>query len=280
MRPTRKQAEASMDDFVEVIRAALNSKTKVTLEQVGKYIGLQGSNITSTMSNKLADKNFDDIQRADALRYIYDERKIFSAHWRDDIKQFDHALYFALVNFFDLHETSRDNVRGALAGTFELWRHSVEDDTEFVHGKIAFSADTETGEALCVEMTQKRHDKAGVRGGVEKFSGYLIRVAEVYLMILGENSTHHPRITIFPWPREETYEYEKNGVTLVGTRIAELDGFALGRDGPKIFFSPVFLSRVDEDKVLALDNTLDVIEQTVVPPTIVRRLAKFPFLTL
>lgn len=282
MRPTRKQAENDIDAFIEVIQAALQTR-RMTQEQLGSEIGLSGEkkNIASTMSNKIAAKQFSDAQMADACRYIFDERKLFSEEWRDDIKKFDHALYFALLNFFKINETSRDNARSALTGTFELWRHSVEDETEFVHGKVAFSPDEKIGDALCASMTQRRRPRPSVRGGTEKFSGYLVRVAEVYLMILGENETHHPRITIFPSPREETFEYEdKNKKKKIGTRIAELDGFALGRDGPKIFFAPVFLSRINDDEIKALDDALDVIPEKDVPPSIVRRLRRAPFLTL
>jgi hypothetical protein len=278
MRPPRRAAEAHTEAFIEVVRAA--QKKGITLEQLGRAIGLDSKDLTSAMSKKVDAANFTEIQRKDALDYIYDTRKAFSETWRQDIKEFQDVLYFSLIDFFNVHETSRDNARTAFSGTYELWRHSIEDNPNYIHGKISFHADEKT-DALRVEMTQRRQPSEGVRGGIETFSGYMVRVANVYMIILRDCGNNDPRITLLPYTREEPVDIASAQLSpgKVVTRVVEADGFVLGKDGGRLYFSPLFLSLVDDAQGLqALDAALDVTNK--VADSVKRRLEKYPFLVM
>ena len=155
-RPSRSAAERNVEDFYAILHEAMSlKKGKLTLQRLGDELGNFDK---STISKKVANKSFTPEERKDILHYIYHVARIFSDEWRKEAKAFPHFFYFALLEFFNVHETSRDNLRNEIGDTYELWRYSVENEGEYVHGKLTFSLDRDT-EALRVLSEQPLKSK-------------------------------------------------------------------------------------------------------------------------
>jgi hypothetical protein len=277
--PTRDEAENNEEKFYLLIRKLLEGrspliKKPVTLEKLAKEIGTS----KATVMRHLDAKDMSDEHRKLISDWVFDEG-ILTGSWRARAVEFPHFLYFALLEFFKINETSQDNARSHIVGTYELWRYSVEDDNEFVHGKLVFKVDDSTG-AVCAHMHQPKQPKDGLRGSHEIFNGYLIRIADMYAMLLKDEANKDLRITIFPRFRIESIgeHLDPNSVLPKNTNhIVHLDGFGLGIDGNNLFFSPVYATLVDNNQRLAkLDKELDVVPGDKVPPRVLKRLQKFP----
>jgi hypothetical protein len=278
--PTRSQAERDPKFFYELVRNLLKNqspliKKRVTLADLAEVLGVD----QSTVQRRLKDCKMDEDERVLILDYLFTEKKAITGEWRKRAEEFPHFLYFALLQFFEIKETSQDNARAHIEGTYELWRYSVEEDDEFVHGRIKFYVDSET-KAVCVRMLQPKKPQDDIRAATEEFSGYFIRVADMYAMLLKDDSNNDLRLTIFPRFRVEKVgqHLDKNSEFPPHTpHIVHLDGFGLGIDGNNLFFSPVFLILVDnKDKLARLDDALDVVPEDRVPPRILKRLRKYP----
>jgi hypothetical protein len=276
--PTRSQAEKDPKLFYELVTELLENrnpliKKRVTLNALADVLGID----KTTVMRQLKEKKVGDDHRVLILDYLFVEKQAITGEWRERIN-FPHSLYFALLKFFDIKETSQDNARAHILGTYELWRYSVEEEDEFVHGKITFRTDPDTN-AVCVDMIQPKKAVDDIRAATEEFEGYFIRVADMYAMLLKDKNNNDLRITIFPRFRLEQVgrHIDKDSVYEPRTpHIVHLDGFGLGIDGNNLFFSPVFLVLVDnKPKLAGLDEKLDIVPEDKVPPRILKRLRKY-----
>jgi hypothetical protein len=276
-RPTRADAEQSENAFYEVLDFAQKQR-KLTLQQIGNVLGGLDK---STVSKKIQSKGFSEDQRALVLHYLYVERQLLTDDWRKETASIPHVLHFALLQFFRINPTSHDNAASRIAGTFELWRPSVESLNEYVHGRLTFALDEKT-DAILAQMIQRQKSEDGLHGGTEELNGCLFRVGDMYAMVLRDATTNDLRITIFPRYRTESIgqHIDKHSVFPENTKhIIQMDGFEMGKDGRDFVFTPVFVSLVDnKDQLDALNGKLDVVPEGKVPPRVVRRLNKYPLI--
>src|SRR5262249_22809644 len=151
---------------------------------------------------------------------------------RDRLLEVEDALYFSFLNFFRTRETSQDNARASIVGTYKLWRFSVEHENEYVFGKLEFAENPRT-RAVCAHMTQPKRAIDGTRETVERFSGYFFRVANMYLMVLRDLLNNDVRATLFPRYKVDLIGTDVNKNSIFHgkhTHVVHLDGFGLGID--------------------------------------------------
>ncbi len=167
-----------------------------------------------------------------------------------------------------------------MAGTYKLWRFSVEHENEFVLGRIDIEEDNVT-HALKVKMSQPKRPRDGLRGSVENATGYMFRLSNMYVLLLTDNLTDDLRVTIFPRSKMDLVGPEQNKSSVYAAtheHVIHLDGFGLGVDGSTGFFSPVHLSLVDDvDELAGLDDLLDVApadDEKRIPKRIVEKLRR------
>lgn len=276
IRPTRSEAESLPEKFYELI-AYLRVKRNLTWHRIGEQLGIDASNATRRVNGKSIDRD----ERLSILTYIYDESDLISDPAGAGIGEIRDNLYFALADFFNIKATSQDNARAVALGTYQLWRHSVEDAGEFVHGRVDFYENEDTG-AICVEMIQPRKSRDGMRASIERFTGYLVRIADMYAMILRDIANNDMRITIFPRFRIENIGKSNNPNSVFpGTlsHMVHMEGFGMGIDGNNLFISPVYLELVDDKHELdELDAKLDIVSEEHAPPRVVRKLRRNPII--
>jgi hypothetical protein len=255
--------------------------------------------VPSTISNWVAKKKFPPDARHLILKNLFENESFLLGNVRNDLaREYDDPLYFAFLNWLDVKETSQDNARARIIGSYRLWRFSVEHEGEFVSGRIDFSEDPKT-KAVKVRMTQPKQRLDGYRATLETASGYLFRVSHMYLMLLTDDLTNDVRMTIFPRVKVDligdevhpgTRDREKDPTTgewkklnpkcvFAGSNlhIVHMDGFGLGIDGSSGFFSPVHLALVDDvEELAALDGSLDVLpkDHPRVPDRVARKLER------
>jgi len=59
--------------------------------------------------------------------------------------------------------------------------------------------------------------------------------------------------------------------------LVHLDGFAMGMDANRLFFSPIYIELVDNaDDLAKLDSTLDIIPESRMPKRILQKLKRYP----
>jgi hypothetical protein len=277
IQPTRQEAEQTPEKFHELI-AYLHERPdvrrKLTWKKIGELLGIDASNAQRGVENE----KLEDDERKLVLDYIYDESRLIVDP--DDPTAQD-PLYFATLGFYDIKPTSQDNARANLVGTYRLWRHSVENPDEFVHGRLDFEKEEKSG-ALCAKMIQPLKPKPMMRASMEEFKGYVFRMSHMYVMLLRDIANNDPRITIFPSFRDELIGTDKNPNSIFpGSRrhVVHMDGFGMGIDGKKVFISPVYVELVDDkDELSRLNASLDVVSEADVPQRIVKKLRRMPII--
>jgi hypothetical protein len=276
VRPTRSEAEKSAAKFYELV-AYLRAKRNLTWQRLGEQLGIDASNATRRINGH----SLGDDERRLVLHYIYDESKLISDPAGSEIAAIRDNLYYSLADFYGIKPTSQDNVRAHCLGTYQLWRHSVEDAGEYVHGRLDFFENEETG-ALCARMIQPRKGRDFMRPSTEEVVGYLFRVADMYAMLLRDIANNDLRITIFPRFRMENIGTDKNPNSVFpGTKshMVHMEGFGMGVDGNNLFVSPVYLELVDDkDELEQLTGKLDVVPESAAPPRIVSKLKRMPII--
>jgi hypothetical protein len=99
-------------------------------------------------------------------------------------------------------------------------------------------------------------------------------------MLVRQKLTHNFRSTIFKDFRSDLVgkNINKNSIYKANTEhLVTLDGFAMGMDANLLFFSPIHLELVDDRGELEqLDNMLDIVPETKVPPRILQKLKRYP----
>ena len=292
VRPTRSRMEKDPAAFHKFIRYALHTKDITQAELLEKALS-DRSTVKSTFSRWIKEGKTPRKERLEILRYIFDTRKMFTDDWRTHLANVPDPLFHAFVDFFDIKSTSIDNARahvvGAKAssneaypiGTYALWRHSVENDDEFVFGKLEFSYDGDSAVIRAKMLQPRRADKTDEtrfcqRGSLEQFEGYFFRLANMYVMMLRDVATNDIRVTIFNKFRTEKIDVRTNSNAQGEPQIVHLGGFGLGMDGNSLFISPVYAELVDSsEKLASLDQQLDVVSEDKVPPRIVKRLRRY-----
>jgi hypothetical protein len=192
-----------------------------------------------------------------------------------------------MMDFFEIKETSQDNARGQIVGTYKSWRYSIEIDGEYVLGKIEIAEEhgkdpnhDHDASALGVKIKQVRKQREFQRAKDELVEGYLFRIANMYVMLVREALTQNLRCTIFKDFRSDRVgkHINKNSIYKANTNhLVDLDGFAMGMDGNMAFFSPVHIELVDDkDELEKLDGMLDIVPETKVPPEILQKLKRYP----
>ena len=272
IRPTRTEAEEDPGKFYELVTYA-REKKRLTGKNLAETLGIDEANV----SRRLNGKTLGEDERLLVIAAMFDDLKTLSDPSGRDIRAIRDNLYFSLVDFFRVMPTSQDNARGACVGTYQLWRHSVEGSGEYVRGRLDFEEDELSG-ALKVRMKQVRKRRDRMRGSVEEFTGYLIRNANSYAMLLRDIATNDMRLTIFPHPRIEYIGADIDPKsTFPGRRkhVVHMDGFGMGIDSKKLFLSPVYIELVDDrDELAALDEQLDVVPESEAPRRVVAKLQR------
>jgi hypothetical protein len=284
IRPTRAEAERDPGKFyllIDFLRTRPTNPLKLShiVDAIGGTI--------STASRKLKDKRFSDDERILIVDEIF-SRRLIHGSWLRQTKEIPHNLFYAMVDFFNINETSQDNARGRVAGTYKLWRYSTQHDGEYVLGKIEIEEDHNDANAdqdceasaLRAKIRQVRKASELQRGGDEIVEGYFFRISNMYVLLVREALTHSLRCTIFKEARHDLVgkNVNKNSIYKADTNhLVELDGFTLGMDGSSAFFSPVHIELVDDKYELEqLDGILDILPETRVPRRILDTLKRYP----
>ncbi len=278
-RPTRKDAERDPAMFAELL-GALKPFDRSKLTSLKSLAGLLGDDASvSTMSRKISGMRMSPQDRAEILRHIYDTLGLISRESREKLSAIGDAFYFAMLMYAGTSETSQDNARARLLGTFKLYRFSVEEQDEFLVGRIDIAEDANS-HALRVEMIQPKQARDGLRGTFGRLTGYMFRISDMDLLFLRDGLTNDIRMTIFPRSKLDTVGTDVNPNSVFAgsvKHVVHMDGFGLGIDGGRGFFSPVYLSLVDDVNELAtLNDELDVLPESSekLPRRVVARLKR------
>lgn len=292
VRPPRDRLEKDSAAFCKFIRYAVRAEKVTQAELVAE--ALTGSIDRATFSRWLSYGKVPLPSRKDILRYIYDRRMLFADDWSVFLDNVPAPLFHAFIKFCNIKTTSIDNARADVVGTmkdgrsptgiYALWRYSVDDDEEFVFGKLEFTHSEQTG-AIHVDMFQPKQEgkeatqRFRQRAGYERFDGYFFRVANNYVLVLRDVANDDLRVTILDKVRIEHILKRTSVHTYGERRIVQMDGLCLGIDSGSVFVSPVYLELVDDPKALAeLDDALDVVPAHDVPKRILKRLRRQPLI--
>lgn len=272
--PTRSEAENDPAKFYELI-TYVNATRGLTWGKIGKQLEINESNV----SRRINGRSFDPDERKLILDYIFDESGLIIDPLANRIHEIRDSLYFALLGFYDVKPTSQDNTRAHTAGTYQLWRRSVEHEGHYVFGRIDIFED-ENSHALRVKMKQPHKAHGRTRASNEEYSGYFFRVADMYVTMLRDEANNDLRITIFPRHRIEKIgtNYNPDSVFKGSVKhVVHMEGHGLGIDGNSLFSTPVYMELVDDKNALAsLADQLDVVPEDKAPPLVVAKLKKFP----
>lgn len=275
-RPSRSEALSDPAKLRELVKFLCSEDSSITQAQLASRIGVSAP----AFSRKLAGQKekFNPTQIRLLVDLIFFNLKT-TLNYREKFESISmDFFYFAFLEFLDLNKFSQDQIRDSLNGTYELWRFSVEHDDEFVHGKMCFYCDPDT-DCVKVDMFQPKKNRRGVRESSEVYRGYAIDISGIIIAFLKNESSNEIRITFFYRHRFEWVACSVDGSSkenrVIG-KIIHMDGFNLGIDGRSVFFSPVFLQIPADDTASEdFDESLDVVEESVVPDRIVKRLKKF-----
>jgi hypothetical protein len=284
IRPTRAEAQRDPGKFYLLLDFLRKRRRKpLKLSYIKDTIGGD----LSTVSRKLKAKRFSEDERELILEDIFERRLIYGS-WIEQVQGIPHNLFYAMMDFFEIKETSQDNARAQVVGTYKLWRYSTEFEGEYVLGRIDIEEDHKAASpeqdddttALRVKIRQVRKATEHQRGGDEVVEGYFFRISNMYVMLVREALTHNLRCTVFKDFRHEFVgkNVDKNSIYKTNTNhLIELDGFAMGMDGNLAFFSPVHLELVDgKDDLERLDSLLDILPESNVPQRILGKLKRYP----
>jgi hypothetical protein len=284
IRPTRNEAQEDPEEFYRLVDFLRSRSTKrLELKHLAEALGCDPSNA----SRKLNGKTFSGDERGQIVDEIFRRRLIFGS-WIEEVQQVPHNLFYAMMDFFDIKETSQDNARGVIVGTYKLWRYSTDLEGEYVLGRIDIEEDHKNlgsghdhdATALRVKIRQIRKANEFQRGTDEIVDGYFFRISNMYTMLVRQQLTHNLRTTIFKDFRSDIVgkNITKNSIYKANTEhLVTLDGFAMGMDANLLFFSPVYIELVDDkDEIGCLDSMLDIIPESKVPPRILQKLKRYP----
>jgi hypothetical protein len=283
-RPTRNEAEQDPESFYRFIAyLCARPKKRLQVNHIADALGCD----KGTASRKLSAKKLSADERGQVLADIYHRRLIYGS-WIEEVQEVPHHLFYSMMAFYGIKENSQDNARGAIAGTYRLWRYSSDLEGEFVHGRIDIeedhknpvSGDDEGVGALRVKIRQIRKPGAFQRGTDEVLDGYFFRISNMYTLLVRQQLTHNFRSTIFKDFRTDVVgkNVNKKSIYKANTEhVVSLDGFAMGMDANLLFFSPVYVELVDDkDEIDRLDSELDVVPESKVPGRILQKLKRYP----
>lgn len=266
IRPTRRDAEQDADAFYALLDWS-RKKEQLTLARLASILGTESGSREQYVSKKISERKISPEKQRDIIRNIFVEKSENLTKTRQRIQNEPDVLYFALLNYLQVNETSQDNARAAIEGTFQFWRRSVEHPSEFLHGKLVFSEDPNT-RAVKVTMEQAKRPREGFRATRSEADGYFFRVGKHYLMLLQDRANREFRFTYFPGVRfaevgtgaEELGPDAANSIFAGRQRhITSLDGYVIGIDYNRCFLSPIYATLVDDvDQLAKLDGMLDV----------------------
>lgn len=261
IRPTREEAENSPTHFYELLEDRRES-TDLTLSVIARIIGDTTANPEVNTHKRLKAQSLNSTAKSYILRHMFDTANLITGRIRRQLAAAPHALFFSLLNFFCVKETSQDKSRAKILGTYRLWRHSVEHRGECVFGRIEFVEDGASG-ALVANMLQVERSIDGGTVRREELTGYLFRVSHMHAMVLRDTKSNDIRVTLFTHGREDDVgtDVAPNSV-FAGKRrhYTHLDGYCLGVDGGRAFFSPVHIQLEDDcERLQTLDDELDIV---------------------
>jgi hypothetical protein len=282
--PSRAEAENDPAAFYRLVKFLQTRRSnRLQNNQIAEELGVD----KGTVSRKLNGRSFQQEEMVLIVKHIYDRRLIYGS-WIEQVQSVPHNLFYSMMDFFDIKESSQDNARAQIVGTYRLWRYSSDLDNEYVLGKIEITegkkntgnGDDSDEPALCVKITQIRQPNELQRGTDEVLDGYFLRVSNMYVMLVRQQLTHNLRCTIFKDFRSDFVgkHRDKNSIYNASTKhLVHLDGFAMGMDANLLFVSPVYIELVDNrDELDQLDSTLDILPQTKVPKRILQKLKRYP----
>jgi hypothetical protein len=278
IRPTREDAEQDIDQFYALL-SVLRERRELPLKKIAYITGDETGNPEASVSKKITSRTLPKEARDFILRYIFDEANLLSGASRKQLSAIQDAFYFAFLNYLAVKETSQDTSRARVLGTYRLWRPSVETDGQYVYGKIEFTEEPDT-RALAACMVQIRRPGPGDPGEKEVFTGYLFRVSHMHLLVLRDVLAKSIRVTILTGSKPSEFGTDLNPKSpFKGTvkHAGWMDGFVLGVDGGRGFFSPLYLSLVDDvDELAGLDQELDIIgaDDPRMPPRVLNKLQR------
>lgn len=261
IRPSRDDAEQNPEDFYSWLES-VRSSPHLKLSKLADITGDATNNPEVNLSKKISARTLQPKDRKLIVRHAFEDAEVFSGRVRTQLSMIDDAPYFALLNFFRARETSQDKARARALGIYRFWRPSVEHDDEYVFGKIEFSEDPTTM-AVHAQMTQTIRHPDGTPGAGEHYRGYLFRFAHMYCMLLRDQKTSDPRISLFPTWKIDHVGVGVNPKSMFAGRslhVVYMDGYSLGVDGERPFFSPLYLSLEDDvERLASLDDELDIL---------------------
>jgi hypothetical protein len=279
VRPTREDAEQDVNMFYLLLDTLREIADTLTLKQIAAITGEVTLNPQVNTHKKIKNRTLSKDARDFLLRFIFDQAALIYGGPATQVADIKDAFYFAFLKYAGVKLTSQDKSRARLIGTYRFWRPSVEHDGEYVFGKIEL-AESPVTRALTAKMVQIRRSGPGDPGEREEFSGYLFRVSHMHLLVLVDEITKDIRATILKYSKPSEIGTDLNPRSPFKGRLKHIiwmDGFVLGVDGDKVFFSPLHLSLVDDvDQLAALENTLDIIPESDprLPPRVLRKLQR------
>lgn len=274
IRPTREDAEQYKDAFYTLIDAI---QGKLTYKQLAAAVDPDALDNVSSVFRSLNARTLNPSGRTSVLRYIFDKAQLFTGKGRAVVRNVPDAAYFALLEFLSIPEAQQDAARARLVGTYRFWRFSMEHPGEYVLGRLCIEEDAAT-HALRASMLQVRLLREGHVGGRQEFTGYVLRVANMDLLILRSARTNAVRTILLNHCQTSDVGTDHNprspfrGCAL---HVISLDGHELGIDGSKAFHSPVHLALVDNvDELAGLEASLDVVGEgdPRLPRRVIRKL--------
>jgi hypothetical protein len=196
----------------------------------------------------------------------------------------ERMFYEAFSNYYLISPTARKLLEEEAIGTFVLWRWSTEiggdplspvPSRAVVRGRIDFLLDGDT-QFIKAVMTQAMRDireidtNPALRGTNkwESYGGFLFLRSNKYIMILKNKIKSDFRVTIF-------YSDPRDSDT---GKITALKGIGLGMDASRLFVSPVYLERWEDDSTDRLQNTLGRYDFADIPTRIQKILREQPFI--
>jgi hypothetical protein len=274
VRPTRQDAEQHAGHFYLLLKA-LRANRELPLKKLGYITGDTTNNREINIWKRIKNETLTPDERDLILRHVFDEARLLSGKFANQLATIEDAFYFAFLNYAAVKETSQDKVRARSIGTYRFWRPSVDFDDEYVFGKIKYEANSKTG-ALDATMLQVRQPSPGHGRTEEHFSGHLFRVSHLYLMILCDQITNDIRMTFLTHRTESQVGTDLNPRSPFQGRMAHnvtMEGHVFGVSGQKRFFAPLYLTLVDDvDELATLDSQLNIVKEHEVPERVLKKL--------
>jgi hypothetical protein len=261
IRPTRQQAECEPDDFYSLLDA-LRGPESLPLRKIAEVVGDTSLNPEPNTLRKIQSQTLPDQARRHLLRHIFDEAQLLSGKMRRQLARMDDAFYFAFLNQFHIDETSQDDARAKVTGTYKFWRYAADNEGEYILGKLTCFEDPKS-HALKVTLLMKQ---TSPEHHVDwHLSGYLFCLDQTILTIVRRPNSGEIRVALLPRFRMSVVGTAINPRSVFAgkqSHIVHMDGVTLGIDKRSCFLSPVHLSLVDDvDELARLDQAVDVVSE-------------------